>query len=403
MKWRNVVFKELFERKKRLFTSGLCIVLGVATVVAIHTIMTYSELAVSKELDTLGNNILILPEDATIENYYNADLQAGLLPEEYVTALATSNLEGLDNVSPKLSVPAEIQGKRVTFTGILPKEEFSAKAAWSGAGIFSRPKGCGAVEDVFGLMKKETQVRNRVIDTLEENQVLLGADIARKFQLKEGDKVELLTSSFDITAILPETGTIDDSRIFGHLHTVQQLTGQDSQINAIEVVGCCEKISLGLVDKLKPLVPDAKVVTIAQIIDTQIHTNDVMKSLGRLFLLLILVIGGAQIANDMYGNVSERRREIGTLMAMGATSKTVLRLFLAKALILGLIGGIGGFLIGSFAAVILGPVIAGVVVLPMAELLPFSIILALATTIIASYLPAKGAAKLDPTEALQEV
>ena len=55
-----------------------------------------------------------------------------------------------------------------------------------------------------------------------------------------------------------------------------------------------------------------------------------------------VVVGGAGIAIYMYANVFERRREIGTLMALGAGSSLVLRAFLLKALLLGLAGGIGG-------------------------------------------------------------
>ena len=89
-----------------------------------------------------------------------------------------------------------------------------------------------------------------------------------------------------------------------------------------------------------------------------------------MFLVIIVFVGGASIANYMYANVFERRREIGTLMALGANSGLVLRIFLLKALILGLAGGIGGYVIGTILAVILGPKLAGVIVLPMPMLGP---------------------------------
>ncbi len=229
MKWNTLVFREMLQRKNKLVASCLAIVLGVTIIVTINTITTYSEKAVAKELDALGANILILPQSASLMDYYSADLQSGQLPEEYVTLLTTSNLEGLDNLSPKLSIPATLEGQAVTLTGILPKNEFQSKASWQGAGIFSRPQSCGNVEDVFGLMKKEPQetlVRKRVIETLEPNQVLVGSEVASKMKLAEGREISLLNTPFMITAILPQTGTVDDSRIFAHLHTVQDLTRQ---------------------------------------------------------------------------------------------------------------------------------------------------------------------------------
>ena len=65
--------------------------------------------------------------------------------------------------------------------------------------------------------------------------------------------------------MLPQTGTVDDSRIFAHLHTVQDLAKKGPVINAIEIIGCCQQISAGVVDKVNRLLPDAKVVTVTQI------------------------------------------------------------------------------------------------------------------------------------------
>ena len=405
MNWNTLVFRELVQRKNKLITSGLAIILGIAVIVTINTVTTYSEKAISKELDALGANILILPQGATLVDYYSADLQVGELPEEYVTLLTTSNLEGLDNLSPKLSVPVNISGYQITLTGILPKNEFQSKASWQGSGIFSRPKSCGNVEDIFGLTQKapkETLVRKRVIETLEANEILVGSDVASKLRLKEGEEITMLEKPFLVSAILPQTGTVDDSRIFAHLHTVQDMTGKEAVVNAIEVVGCCEQISKGLVAKINYLIPDAKVITISQVVDTQIRTNQLMRNLSSLFLFIIIAIGGAGIANDMYNNVYERRKEIGTLVALGANSSVVLKIFLKKALLLGILGGIGGYIIGTMIAVVLGPLVAGVPVLPIPYLFFVAVGLSVCIAMIASYFPARYATRLDPCTVLQE-
>jgi len=406
MKWNTLVFQELIQRKNKLITSSLAIILGITVIVAINSIATYSQKAVAKELDALGANILILPKTASLVDYYSADLQAGELSEEDVTLLTTSNMEGLDNLSPKLSLPITIHNKQVILTGILPKNEFESKASWQGAGVFSRPKSCGAVDDIFGLTKKppqESLVRKRVIETLAANEVLVGADVAKKLQITADSKINIFNKSFKVSAILPQTGTVDDSRIFAHLHTVQKLTGKDGVVNAIEVVGCCEQISKGLVGKISKLLPDAKVVTISQVVDTQIKTNQIMRKLSMLFVVIIITIGGASIANDMYSNVYERRKEIGTLVALGTSSTKVLRIFLFKAGMLGTIGGVGGYLLGTIIAIILGPLIAGVPVLPVPSLLILSILLAILIAVLASYFPARYATRLDPCTALQEI
>ena len=406
MRMRTLVLREIFERKSQLLTSLLAILLGITVIVSIKNITFYSEKAVAREMDSLGANVLVLPKSVTLQDYYAADMQGDVIPEEYVTQLAMSDLQGLDNLSPKLSLPVEVRGKKYTLTGILPKSEFQAKAAWRGAGIFSRPIGCGAAAGVPGAGEpedKRTLVRKRVIDNLDSKEVLVGADVAGALSLKEGDSLELLGQTFGVTAVLPQTGTVDDSRIFAHLHTVQDLSGKGPVINAIEVVGCCQEISNGLVEKINRLLPDAKVVTITQIVESQFKMNQLMSRLSTIFLVIIVLVGGASIANYMYANVFERRREIGTLMALGADSFLVLRIFLLKALLLGLAGGVGGYVLGTALAVALGPHLAGVPVLPMPILALWAVVISAGLALAASYFPARRAARLDPCATLQEI
>jgi putative ABC transport system permease protein len=404
MKFSRIVWKELFERKNQLFTSFLAIILGITVIVAIRNIMSYSEKAVARELDALGANILILPKSATVQDYYSADMQDDMFPEEYVTRLTTSDLQGLDNLSPKLSSTVTIGGKQWILTGILPKQEFQGKAAWQGVGIFSKPAGCGTVPDTTQADKPDPGAlsRKRVIETLMADEILVGADTAATLNLKDGGSVDISGKTFKIVGILPFTGTIDDSRVFAHLHTVQDLTGKGPVVNAIEVVGCCNAISAGLVGKINRLLPEAKVLTITQVVETQIKTNRLMASLSMLFLGIIVIVGGAGIANYMYANVYERRQEIAILMAMGATSGFVLRLFLTKALVIGIVGGIAGYFVGTGLAVYLGPKIADIPILPMPSLLLWAIGISIALNVGASIFPSLRAAKLDPSTVLQE-
>jgi putative ABC transport system permease protein len=404
MKLRTLVWRELFERRNQLATSFIAILLGVSVIVSVENITVYSKKAVARELDALGANVLILPKSASLQTYYGADMQSEEIPEEYVTRLILSDLQGLDNLFPKFSTQVDVGGRTFTLTGILPQDELKARAAWKGGGdIFARPPLCvGDAAPKEPTPTKETQFRRRVVEKLDSLEALVGAEVALALRLKEGDSLELQGKTFKVSAVLAETGTVDDSRIFTHLHTVQKLAGKGPVLNAIEVVGCCKEISLGLVQKLNKLLPDAKVVTITQIVDTQIKTNRMMEQLSWLFLGIIVVVGGASMANYMYANVYERRKEIGTLMALGAGSGIVLKLFLLKALLLGLAGGIGGYLLGTAMAVFLGPRIAGVLVFPLPWLLFLAVGVAVAIALCASYFPARRAALMDPSTALRE-
>jgi len=405
MNLKKLVWRELFERKSQMITIFVGILLGITTVIAIKNITYFSEKAVAREMDSLGANVLVLPKSVTLQDYYSADMHSETIPEEYALRLTMSNLEGVDNLSPKLCVPVELEGRQFTLTGILPKSEFQAKAAWAGAGIFSRPIGCGAI-DVGTTPKpedKKTLVRKRVIEDLETDEALVGADTASILGIEEGQSLNLMGKEFSVVAVLPETGTVDDSRIFAHLHTVQEMSNKDAVVSCIEIVGCCKEISAGLVDNVNKLLPDAKVVTVTQVVATQEKVNSMMEKLSLIFVAIIVVVGGAGIANYMFANVYERRREIGTLMSLGAESKLILRIFLLKALLLGVAGGVGGFVIGTLLAVTLGPRLAGVPVLPMPVLALWAIGISVGIALLASYFPARNAARIDPVTSFQEV
>jgi putative ABC transport system permease protein len=404
MKIRQIVARELFQRNNQLISSLAAVSLGIAVMVAIQSTTYYSEKAVAGELDALGANILILAKDATVQDYYSADFQQSEIPESYVTALTTSGMQGLDNLSPKYSIPVEVGSRKFTLTGILPRNEFKSKAIWQNAlGVFSKPQSCGIVANIPGITDtKKTQVRKRVIEDLAADAMLIGADVAKALSIKEGDSLTVMGRKFIVKAILPITGTVDDGRMFAHLHTVQKIAGKDSVLHSIEIVGCCSAISNGLIKQINKLLPDAKVVTISQIVTTQIRANTVMRRISLIMLVVILVVGGASIANYMFANVYERRREIGIYMSMGANSQWILKLFLLKALIIGIAGGIFGYILGSALAVILGPRIAGVQVWPLPMYAVYSLAISTFIALAASAIPASNATKIDPSLIMKE-
>ena len=406
------MLKELRERRSQLVTSFVAITLGITVIVAVQTISHFSEKAVARELDNLGANVLILPKGATVTNYYTADFGEYVMPESYVDDITTSQLKGVDNLSPKLTEAISLRGQLVYLTGILPKNEFQSKPAWQAAeGIFSQPEGCGTV--VPGSVAKAlggtaqgngaaTASRQAVIEDLGSTEVLVGSDVASRFGLKAGATLPIKDETFTVKSVLPSTGTVDDTRVFAHLHTVQRLFGRGRVVNAIEMIGCCKEISKGLIDGLNSLLPEAKVVTIKQIAQTQLSTNTMMERFSVIFLVIILLVGAVSIANYMLANVYERRKEIGTLLALGATRQRISRVFLMKSGLLGLVGGLGGYGVGTILAVGLGPRIAGIPVLPLPALAGWAVLLALAVSILASALPVAKAARLDPAEILRE-
>ncbi|QDU02394.1 Macrolide export ATP-binding/permease protein MacB [Gimesia chilikensis] len=406
MKMRTIVWKEMKERPTALIASLLAIILSVTALVAIRNVTIFSEQEVAGKLDELGANVLILPEGVTLQDYYAADMHKETIPEEHVAELALAGLTGVEAMTPKLCVPTRLDDRNVILTGILPQSEIQKMNAWSGGGmLFKKHEGCKAKINVAdaNLDAPASLAERRALQHLNKSEVLLGADFAARQGLKEGDQLQLLGETFDVLSVLPATGTVDDSRVFAHLHTVQRLSGAGPVVNIIEVMGCCEDVANGLVGELQSLLPDTKVVTIANVVETQVSINRMMTNLSYLFLAILVAVGGVSMASASFANVMERRREIGTLMALGATPRFVTRLFLAKAALLGLAGGISGYVLGSLIAVFLGPAFADVSVFPVPSLAIIAAAVAVLVTLAASYFPARQASRLDPCLCFKEV
>jgi putative ABC transport system permease protein len=402
----KLVWKELWQRPTAMATCLLAITLGVTALVAIRSVTLFSERAVAQQMEALGANVLLLPQGVSLQDYYAADAHGATLPEEYATELALANLEGVQKISPKLSVPAELGGRRITLTGILPQSEFEAKAAWGSVQVFSNTHAdckkqalldSGTGSDVENLAK------GRYIREMGKDQVFVGADVAAAAGVKEGQRIDLLGLPFIVAGVIPATGTVDDGRVFAHLHTVQGLANKGENVNVIEIMACCEDAAGGLVQQLGGMFSDVKVVTITQVVDTQVAVNRLMTRLSFLFFGILLVVSVASIAGTMFANVTERRREIGTLIALGATPSLVSKLFLGKALIVGLSGGLAGYLSGTLLAVLAGPYLAGIAVRPVLSLAAIAVVLAGFVSLIASFLPARRAALVDPCLCFREV
>jgi putative ABC transport system permease protein len=399
----KIVWLELLNRKSQLISGVLAITLGIAVIVAIQSVSKVSKENVAKKLDNLGANILVLPQGGSIDDYYTSDIDAPTIPMEYVERILTSTIQGVDNLSPKLTRRVKIGENSIVLTGILPKSEIASKPLWQGVGLAGDEiiAACAPSANQ-SLGYKDEKLQRKVIDTLQQSDCLVGSQIAKRLNLTENSKLTISGREFKVAKILPETGTVDDDRVFAHLTVVQDLLGIPDQISAIEIMGCCNAISDGLLGKLRNILPDTRITTISQIVSTQIETNQLMNKVSLVFLIIIFCVGSVSMGNFMWANVNERKKEIGILRMIGASKSTVYQLFLLKAVFLGISGGLTGYILGTLAGVILGPYLAGIFVQPVYMYLLWSLILSVIISLAGTIIPSYMAAKIDPHTNLQE-
>jgi len=401
MRLTDLALKELWHRKSQLVSGLLAIVLGIGVIVGIRSFSVVSEEAVAVNLDNLGANIMVLPQAASVDNYYSADIDAPTFPESYVEKLVTSTIPGVDNISPKLTRRVMVGTESIVLTGILPKSEIASKPIWQQGGLVGEALTASCAPT--GPKKyADEKLQRKGIDTLATNDCFIGSSIAQRFKLSEGTTITIENQIFNIAKVLPETGTIDDDRVFANLHTVQALLGTGSQISAIEIMGCCSAISDGLLGKLRNILPDTRITTIGQIVSTQIASNKMMNKISLVFLIIILFVGSISIGNYIWANVNERRKEIGILRMIGYHKRHIYYILMLKAFIMALVGGIVGYIIGTLAATWLGPQFAGIAVRPIYMLLLISIIISITISILGSVIPAYLAGKIEPFSNMQE-
>ena len=168
-----------------------------------------------------------------------------------------------------------------------------------------------------------------------------------------------------------------------------------STIRLTALAAACLACSSVTAQEHDPTALDPVVVTA-----TRTATTNLMSKLLGAVAGICLIIGGIGIMNIMLVSVTERIREIGLRMAVGAGPGDVRRQFLAEAMLLSLGGGVLGIVIGVAGALLVGqfselPVVLNGQVIGLAA--GFSI----ATGLFFGYYPARKASQLDPIEALR--
>ncbi|MGB8313851.1 MAG: ABC transporter permease [Aestuariivirga sp.] len=376
----------------------LGIVIGVGAVIAMVTIGNGTTEKVTADLSKLGSNMLIArPERDTFGPGGGGELRS--FTERNVATLR-DNLAGVRALAPSSTKSVRIvygaENTDAIVTGT--DSEFFVAQDW----IFEsgRPFSAGEIRSASTVCVIGQTVKSVLFGPAEPlgQRVRLGNVSCEVIGTVEGKG----QSAF---------GTDQDNIVFMPLRAFQRRIAGNQRIATIYIsvasadgVGAVKTATEDILREQRRVGPneedDFSVRDMSQIVSTLSSTTVLMTGLLSAVAAVSLLVGGIGIMNIMLVSVTERTREIGIRLAIGALEKQVLTQFLVEAIVLAVFGGIIGIVLGlslaGWAAYAMGiPFTTNPSIIILAFL--FSGLIG----VVFGYFPARRAARLDPIEALR--
>ena len=400
----RLVCREIWHRKLNFLVSLSAIVVlvgyavGALTLIRAQRERTEQRVAalddeIRKITKSLGFNINILPADQNLADFHANDFGEKTMPFEYVQRLAESpDIVTINHLRPALirKIEWQEQQRQIVLMGV------AGVIPWTHR---SNPK-------------------KPMTEAVPTGSLNIGSVLAEQLQLKEGDTTQLNGLELKVNKIYPERGTKDDITVWIDLQAAQNMLELPDQINLIQALEC----NCASVDRLAEIEGEISQVLGSNVQVIELATKAIARARARVdvqaegqitvarmqdraTLLLVLLVLASSILVGLLAflNVWERQQEIGILRAIGTSTGSIMWMFLLKALFVGLIGAIIGYLIGFGIAVRLdGQSANGLIVESLFDfrMMVFAILLAPIITIIASWVPAVFASNQDPATVL---
>jgi putative ABC transport system permease protein len=389
----------------RSVLTTLGIIIGVAAVIVMVSVGAGAEAKVAELISSLGSNLLyVLPGTTTSGG---VRLGSGTLP-----STTEDDAEAIEREIPEVQVvaPAVRGAAQIVFGN----QNWSTVVYGVTPGYFEARE--WALES--GRMFTAEDVRSAA------KVALLGQTVAKNLfpgQDPQGQTIRIKRVPFEVAGILQPKGQTmmgndqDDvvfiplstarKRVLGERHLSGRIVGSIAiKARSSELVEAVEQQVRELLRQRHRLRPgqddDFSIRNLSQILETQAESSRALSLLLAAVASVSLVVGGIGIMNIMLVSVTERTREIGLRMAVGARGSDILSQFLIEAVSLSMIGGIIGILLGLSGA--LGFTAFGkwpAIIKADAILLAFSF--SAAVGIFFGFYPARKASRLDPIEALR--
>jgi putative ABC transport system permease protein len=231
-----------------------------------------------------------------------------------------------------------------------------------------------------------------------------------------GERIRLKTISCDVIGLLKAKGqssfgSDQDSMILVPIRMYQRRIAGNDDIDAISVSALSDNDTASVQADIEALMRERRKIgpgeddnfyvrDLKQVIQTMTATTNIMTGLLGAVAAVSLVVGGIGIMNIMLVSVTERTREIGIRLAIGALERQVLLQFLIEAMVLSLIGGLIGIGLGlSIAAAVSYGL--GVPFMMSPGIIALAFFFSLMVGVVFGFFPARRAAHLDPIQALR--
>ncbi len=272
--------------------------------------------------------------------------------------------------------------------------------------------------ETFGLGADE----GRLLKKSDRNKAILGYNYRHRDlfdkPVKAGDTITINNKNFEVVGILDAVGNpADDQQVYINIEDFKELFNSGDRIDFImaqiksgedinKIAGQTEN-KLRKFRNVNEKTQDFTISTPEELLETFGVVLNGITGFLLIVALISAIVGGIGIANTMYTSVFERRREIGTMKAIGAKNSNILEIFVIESGILGLIGGILGVLIGILIAKSIEYVVVVYVGsnLLRASMNPWLIFISLGfgfvVGIISGFFPSYQASELKPVDALR--
>jgi putative ABC transport system permease protein len=398
--WNTLLLslREVQRNLLRSFLTMLGIVIGVSAVVTMVTLGKGATRAVQTQISSLGTNLLMV-RPGQRQGLGGPGAGAPSFKEADVDAIAVQ-LGGIKAVAPEArsGVTVVANGKNWSTSVIGTTNHYFTTSNWtlrSGRIFTDAEMQAGSAVCIVG-------------STLQRE--LFGATDAL------GQRLRVKSFSCDIVGMLATKGqgamgNDQDDLVLLPLHTLQRRVTGNTRVNTLLVSMEDGSNPDRLKSSLTQLMRERRklgandednfnVLDTQQLAQTLSGTTQIMTTLLGAVAAVSLLVGGIGIMNIMLVSVTERTREIGIRLAIGAQEHEVLLQFLVEAVVLAALGGLIGLLLATGACVGLSQLMDLPYLFdPGINLLAF--VFSAGIGIVFGYFPARRAARLDPIEALR--